>query len=997
MRPPKPTLSADGAGGGTGPGNPSGQSPCAYDSMWNNAPLVYPVGITNVTWYVSINGVVDSCTSRVIRNTQVPFSISFTTSPPIVAGVINICNGQTVTVNNNSTGITGQLWNFGNGFYSTNATHTVPAWQYPPGTYYDTLTVYDACGNAHDTAFVVVVDSASGPDIFCISTVCPGDTVTYHTSANCTGYVWSVTGGTIPNPPSPTSDSVTVVWGPGPQGQISLTVTGCTPPLNCPNPTIKTIDIVPATLPIAGDTVVCAGGSSCYEVECIPGNNHSWEILPANAGTVTGQGTCRICVQWAPGFFGPVTIQLNYQNVLTGAGCNLPDQCAEDPGCGGTALLTVNVKPIFGIAGPTKVCPNTTSAPFNGMNLTNNTIAAGVSWKVVTPVPSILNFASTALMNAYTWNAGPGVYQVTAYAPAGVYCNDSATQTVTVVNMLTPNIITGPDTVCTGDTVVYSVAPNMTGVTYTWTVVGGTIFGPANGSSVSIVWNSGGGTVSVVQSLSASPFCSSPPSPVKTVVTWPAFTMPTVTTPPGPICMKSTTTYSIPLPLLSNATYIWSVVPASAGNIISANCGNTITINWISNAITPIFVKLKIIRCYADSVMVPVNLLSLPGVPNISFLPAAPCAGSVVNFSTTNAGPTWNWQFGDAGTSSLQNPVHVYAAGGNYNVQLTVTNAAGCSDTARVIVPVNAVPVVPVITGPSSVCLNTQGGYSFTAPLFTGALYTWSLSNAPKGNIISSTSNSATVNWSLTGTDTVKVRVQSPCIDTTVKYVVVVNPIPVPSITVPSPSCMGSPLTYVGTGGLTYAWSFTGGSPASAAVASPVVTYGLAGTYSTTLAVTDANGCTASTNTSITVNPLPIALISGNSTACDWPINVTLSAVAFGGYTFSWTPGGATTPSISHTINTATAFQCLVTNSFGCTALSNVIVADTVSCDSGCVANDSSDFTWTPPVCLSQTYTKIGPATHAGWNFNLGGSAGPVSPVTANYPFPGVFPVTVTA
>ena len=130
---------------------------------------------------------------NVVRNPPSSYTISFTTSPPIVGGVINICNGQSITFNDNSTGISGLLWNFGNGYYSSNATHTEPAWHYPPGTYYDTLTVYDDCGSPHDTAFMVVVDSASGPDITCISVQCPGDTVTYHTSAVCTNYTWAVT------------------------------------------------------------------------------------------------------------------------------------------------------------------------------------------------------------------------------------------------------------------------------------------------------------------------------------------------------------------------------------------------------------------------------------------------------------------------------------------------------------------------------------------------------------------------------------------------------------------------------------------------------------------------------------------------------------------------------------------------------------------------------------------------------------------------------------
>ena len=998
VRPPKPRYSGQTAGSGTGGGAGGPDPTCTYDSIWNNAPNVFPVGTTVVTWYVIKNGFIDSCSQNIVRNPPSSYNISFTTSPPIVAGVINICNGQSITFNDNSTGITGLLWNFGNGYYSTNSTHTEPAWHYPPGTYYDTLTVFDACGVAHDTAFTVVVDSASGPDIFCVSVVCPGDTVTYHTSAVCTGYTWAVSGGSFLFPPSSTSDSCVVVWGPGPSGTITLNVSGCTPPLTCPVGTTKTIHIVPATMPIAGDTIVCAGTKSCYAVECIPGNTHSWEVFPANAGTVTGQGTCEICIEWAPGFFGPVTIQLNYQNVLTGAGCNLPGECKDMHGCGGTASITVDVRPNFGISGPAKVCPNTVSAPFNGMNLTNNTIAPGVSWKLVTPVPSVLTFANTALLNAYTWNAGPGVYELTAYAPANTYCTDSAKVNVTVVDMLIPGPITGPDTVCVNTPAVFAVAPNMTGVSYLWTITNGTITGPLNGSSVNASFNAPGGTLTVVQYLSASPSCTSQVSLTKNVATWPVFPLPVVTASSPIVCMNSTVTYSIPTPLLSNATYTWSIVPATAGNILSANGGDSIVIKWVSAAITPIFVKLKITRCYADSVMVPINLLPLPTVPNISYFPANPCVNTTVNFSTLNPGPLWNWSFGDAGTSSLQNPSHIYTAAGNYNVQLYVTNASGCSDTATTAITVEDVPVVPVINGPDSVCINSLASYNFSQPLFPGAYYSWSLSGSPKGIISGSGNNFMNLKWTIAGTDTVKVRVQANCLDTTIKYVVVISPLPTPGISVVSPACQNSNVSFTGSGGVSYNWAFTGGSPGFSSLSNPIVTWGIPGSYNVSLSVTNAAGCSANANTTMVINPEPNALINGPATICSFPGSVTMSAVAQPGYTFLWTPTGSTSPSITTTISSLTTFSCVVTNAFGCTKLSNSITVDTLSCTTiidSCNVNDSIDFTYTPPICLTQTYTKIYSGTLTGWSFGPGGSAGAVSPVSATFPFPGNFPVTV--
>jgi gliding motility-associated-like protein len=42
---------------------------------------------------------------------------------------------------------------------------------------------------------------------------------------------------------------------------------------------------------------------------------------------------------------------------------------------------------------------------------------------------------------------------------------------------------------------------------------------------------------------------------------------------------------------------------------------------------------------------------------------------------------TWAWNFGDGGTSALQNPTHAYAATGTYTVTLTITDISGCSST----------------------------------------------------------------------------------------------------------------------------------------------------------------------------------------------------------------------------------------------------------------------------------------------------------------------------
>lgn len=54
-----------------------------------------------------------------------------------------------------------------------------------------------------------------------------------------------------------------------------------------------------------------------------------------------------------------------------------------------------------------------------------------------------------------------------------------------------------------------------------------------------------------------------------------------------------------------------------------------------------------------------------------------------VNFQdlSTGGATSWQWDFGDGGTSVLQNPSHTYTAYGSFNVTLIVANAFGCTDT----------------------------------------------------------------------------------------------------------------------------------------------------------------------------------------------------------------------------------------------------------------------------------------------------------------------------
>ena len=78
---------------------------------------------------------------------------------------------------------------------------------------------------------------------------------------------------------------------------------------------------------------------------------------------------------------------------------------------------------------------------------------------------------------------------------------------------------------------------------------------------------------------------------------------------------------------------------------------------------------------------------------------------------STNTPTSWAWTFGDGATSTDQNPVHQYTAGGNYTVNLTATNAAGSGFEEKT----DYIIVAPVIAPVADFTVSATDG---VVPLF---------------------------------------------------------------------------------------------------------------------------------------------------------------------------------------------------------------------------------------------------------------------------------------
>jgi hypothetical protein len=223
----------------------------------------------------------------------------------------------------------------------------------------------------------------------------------------------------------------------------------------------------------------------------------------------------------------------------------------------------------------------------------------------------------------------------------------------------------------------------------------------------------------------------------------------------------------------------------------------------------------------------------------------------------------------------------------------------GCQANTSITVTVNTLPT-PSITGNNILC----NGASTTLTASGGISYTWSNGE---------NTASITVSPSTTTTYIVTVTDANGCQSST-SIIVTVNPLPEPNINGDLNICVGQTTRLTASGGNTYQWS--NGVNVYWQDVSPLVTT----IY--TVTVTDANGCQASTSVTVTVNPLPTPVISGNNIVC---IGSSTTLTASGGTSYVWN-SGENTSSITVSPSSNTTYNVTVTDANGCQASASVTV-----------------------------------------------------------------------
>ena len=377
-------------------------------------------------------------------------------------------------------------------------------------------------------------------------------------------------------------------------------------------------------------------------------------------------------------------------------------------------------------------------------------------------------------------------------------------------------------------------------------------------------------------------------------------------------------------------------------------------------------------------------------VPVAAFAVVDACDGTDVQFmdaSTVSTGTitNWDWDFGDGNTSTNQNPTHMYAAPGTYDVTL-VASSGSCSNQVTLQANVFPNPVAGFTT--ADVCVATPATFTDNSSV-TGATitqYAWDFDGL--GNDVAPTT---TFTFNAPGTYNVTLGVITDdfCADTHTGQITI-YPSPVPAFTAVA-VCEGTVTTFQNqsTGTAGQAWDF-GDNIGTSLDANPTYIYEAAGTYTVTLGVTSSDGCMAALMQDVTVNPLPTIAATHTDILCAGEANGTATAGVTGGtapYGFLWSDVfQSTTPTIDNLGQGS--YTITVTDALGCQDDTTVTVlqplpirVDMIAGNDTCGLGNGAiqavmiggtapfDYVWSAIKDSASIYSDL--ITPSGWNTNL--------------------------
>lgn len=598
--------------------------------------------------------------------------------------------------------------------------------------------------------------------------------------------------------------------------------------------------------------------------------------------------------------------------------CQLTVNDSYSANCGAVTIPnTVNtiylvrvVEPISGTIAP--LGPLTPGCAPQSVAFTSS-MAGGA---IVAPVPP---FNPNPALN-YTWSVSPGVLGVNySFTPNNTVWNPT-------INFLTSGVYTVSLSV-TSTTVPYTCSASNT--------VTVTVYAGMTPGSMSFTQTETSGYLPLNDTFTTTwAFGGVPSAPVTLVYHWDDGT-------------ADTTVNNAVSPDYTQHTF--NIASGSLGYLVSVTatdaCGNTQMFNRRIVILEP-----------------PVLGVTTSVTPTAG---TAPFTAAFASLPTGGVSPyTFAWAFGDGGTSTAQNPTHIYAAAGVYTATLTVTDSYPAPNGPKTASASLTVTVYNTLTV-NATGTPTNGSKPLTVnfastPTGGNGTYTYLWYFGDGGN---SALQNPTHVYNTAGTYFAYVVVSDTASHSGTSNQVVItayDPLTVTANAVPNTGTLplGVNFSAQANGGdqnYSFAWTFGDGGTATGALVNHIYTTMPSSGYvfTASVTVTDGVGHTATQNVPVTVyQPLTASISSGGVTTGTTPLLVHFTSTVAGGngaYTYLWNFGDGTTANTANYDKTyTTAGNYSVTLQVTDTA-SHTVIANTINMT-----------TWAPlTVASSATPTNI--------------------------------------
>lgn len=236
------------------------------------------------------------------------------------------------------------------------------------------------------------------------------------------------------------------------------------------------------------------------------------------------------------------------------------------------------------------------------------------------------------------------------------------------------------------------------------------------------------------------------------------------------------------------------------------------------------------------------------------------CHGETLTFNNSSTTPvgqapgsnTYEWNFGDANTSTSESPTHQYAGPGTKTITMTARSTNGCDAVNTQTVTVNLKPNADFVA--NDVCLGSETKFTNNSSIADASAltYDWNLDGSTSAN------TNPAVTYTSAGTKTITLTTSSAngC-NSVVTKTVEVNPLPAADIIIASQLSFDGAFSFTTNSvGVRYKWLFGDGGSDSAKTVT--YKYPVDGVYTVYLLVETDKGCLGTNSQKLGVNRLGV-------------------------------------------------------------------------------------------------------------------------------------------